>query len=83
MPNTPGDLILGRKSINEIIITTRRNKLSGGSGLEELSVMDEENINRLIEELERNLLRFYNNRYRGGDIDLKSNLLWQQTKLSS
>lgn len=49
------DLILGRKSINEIIITGPEEikLISGGSGLEELSVMDEENINRLIEELER------------------------------
>lgn len=49
------DLILGRKSINEIIIhgPEEIKLISGGSGLEELSVMDEENINRLIEELER------------------------------
>lgn len=49
------DLILGRKSINEIIITGPEEikLISGGSGLEELSVMDEENIIRLIEELER------------------------------
>ncbi|NLW40883.1 MAG: MinD/ParA family protein [Tissierellia bacterium] len=49
------DLILGRKSINEIINTGPEEikLISGGSGLEELSVMDDENIIRLIEELER------------------------------
>lgn len=49
------DLILGRKSINEIIIhgPEEIKLISGGSGLEELSVMEDENIIRLIEELER------------------------------
>ncbi|GFN36428.1 MinD/ParA family protein [Tepidimicrobium xylanilyticum] len=48
------DFIIGEKSINEIIATGPEGikLISGGSGLEGLSVMDENNINRLIKELE-------------------------------